>query len=300
MKTKFALWLISFLLKEKRATRKRIENAWSDYLNEPVAFHRNTFTNYKKETEELFGVNIDFDNSTKEYYIQETEELTKSVLQKWLLQTVSASEVLSRKKKLRKRILLETTSGGEEHLEGITEAMEHNKCIDLVYQAFWDEPHTRCVAPYFIKLFKRRWYLIGKRTDTQEIRVYAFDRIKSIKVSDNKFSIPQNLDAETCFMEYYGIILMPLKTEIIRLRLTAEQGMYLLTNPLHHTQHLISQNEHYMEFELYLKPCYDFIQELLSYGSDLEVLAPDTLKKEMKKHTAAMYRLYTPKKRNNG
>lgn len=300
MKTKFALWLVSFLMKEERATRKRIEDAWSDYINEPVTFHRNTFSNYRRETEDLFGVNIDFDHRTKEYSIQDAEELKRNVLQKWLLQTVSASEILSRKKKLRKRISLETTSGGEEHLERITRAMETNRCIHLVYQAFWDEPHTRHVAPYFIKLFKRRWYLIGRRMDIQKIRVYAFDRIKSIEISERKFSMPRKLDVETCFMEYYGIILNPIKTETIRLRLTAEQGMYLLTNRLHHTQRLIFQDDHYMEFELYLKPCYDFIQELLSYGSDLEVLAPETLKKEMKRHTAAMYRLYKSKKRNNG
>lgn len=37
-----------------------------------------------------------------------------------------------------------------------------------------------------------------------------------------------------------------------------------------------------MEFELYLKPCYDFVQELLSYGSELEVLAPESLRCEIK------------------
>lgn len=295
MKTKFALWLIYFLVKEKRATRERIEEAWSDYINEPVRFHRNTFANYRREAEELFGVLVDFDNRTKEYFIRDAEDLLHNAMQKWLLQSVSASEVLSRKRKLRKRISLETTSGGEEFLECITRAMEENRCVNIMYQPFWNEPKPRCVAPYFIKLFKHRWYLIGMNMDKQEMRIYGFDRIKSVEISDRKFIMPEDADAETCFMDYYGIMLQPKKTEIIRLRLTAEQGMYLRTNPLHHTQNIVHEDADYMEFELYLKPCYDFVQELLSYGSELEVLAPESLRCEIKKYVEEMNELYTPK-----
>lgn len=295
MKTKFALWLIPFLLRERRATRERIEAAWENYLNEPILFHRNTFANYRREAEELFGVVIDFDNRTKEYFIKDAEDLLHNAMQKWLFQSVSASEVLSRKKKLRKRISLETTSGGEEFLEPITKAMENNRCINIVYQSFWDEPKPRYIAPYFIKLFKHRWYLIGINMDKQEMRIYGFDRIKSVEISDRKFTMPKDIDVEDCFMDYYGIMLQPKKTETIHLRFTAEQGMYLLTNPLHYTQKLIYQDTDYMEFEVYLKPCYDFVQELLSYGSELEVLAPESLRHEIKKYVEEMYELYNPK-----
>lgn len=96
----------------RTSDKGKIEAEWENYLNEPVSFHRNTFANYRRKAEELFGVLIGFDHKTKEYFIKDQEDLLHNVPQKWILQTVSASEVLSWKKKLRKRISLETTSGG--------------------------------------------------------------------------------------------------------------------------------------------------------------------------------------------
>ena len=50
-----------------------------------------------------------------------------------------------------------------------------------------------------------------------------------------------------------------------------------------------------MTFELYLRPCYDFVQELLSYGSELEVISPESLRKEVNQYTVEMSEIYNPK-----
>ena len=47
-----------------------------------------------------------------------------------------------------------------------------------------------------------------------------------------------------------------------------------------------------MTFELYLKPCYDFVQELLSCGSELEVLSPKSLRDEIKRYAEEMCEIY--------
>lgn len=45
-------------------------------------------------------------------------------------------------------------------------------------------------------------------------------------------------------------------------------------------------------FEYYLKPTYDFIQELLSHGSDVEVIHPQSLRQQMKGWINNMAELY--------
>ena len=50
-----------------------------------------------------------------------------------------------------------------------------------------------------------------------------------------------------------------------------------------------------MTFELYLKPCYDFVKELLSCGSELEVITPQLLRKEIKQYTEEMCEICNPK-----
>ena len=295
MKTEFAIWMVSYLLRKGHDTQENIINEWSKHINEDVEIHRNTFGNYKRKAEELFGTGILYNAVTKEYYIEDKNLINHNAMYKWLLQSVSASNVISRRTKLKERIMLETSSGGEEFIESITEAMEKGVCIELVYEAFWDEPKERTIEPYYIKLFKRRWYLIGKRRDTGEFRTYCFDRIKSVSLSDIKFKFKKEQSAETLFYDYYGIIQYPVEKERVVIKVTCEHGMYIKTLPLHHSQKLIHQDEDYMTFELYLKPCYDFVKELLSCGSELEVISPESLREEVNKYTKEMCEIYNPK-----
>lgn len=294
MKTEFAIWLVSYLIRRGPDTQENIINEWSKHINEDVEIHRNTFGNYRKKAEELFGTEILYNPGTKEYYIEDKDLITHNAMYRWLLQSVSASNVISRRSRLKDRIMLETSSGGEEFIEPITEAMENGVCIELVYEAFWNEPKEKIVEPYYI-LFKRRWYLIGKRRDKGEFRTYCFDRIKSVSLSDIKFKFRKEQSAETLFYDYYGIIQYPVEKVRVIIKVTCEQGMYIKTLPLHHSQKLIHQDDDYMTFELYLKPCYDFVQELLSCGSELEVISPQSLRKEIKQYTEEMCEIYNPK-----
>lgn len=60
MKTEFAIWLVSYLIRRGPDTQENIINEWSKYINEDVEIHRNTFGNYRKKAEELFGTEISY------------------------------------------------------------------------------------------------------------------------------------------------------------------------------------------------------------------------------------------------
>lgn len=49
MKTEFAIWLVSYLIRRGPDTQENIINEWSKYINEDVEIHRNTFGNYRKK-----------------------------------------------------------------------------------------------------------------------------------------------------------------------------------------------------------------------------------------------------------
>ena len=86
----------------------------------------------------------------------------------------------------------------------------------------------------------------------------------------------------------------PARKERVIIKVGCEQGMYIKTLPLHHSQKLIHQDDDYMTFELYLKPCYDFVQELLSCGSELEVISPQSLREEVNRYVVEMCEIYNP------
>jgi len=51
---------------------------------------------------------------------------------------------------------------------------------------------------------------------------------------------------------------------------------------LHHSQQEIETNENYSIFKFVIKPTFDFRQELLSMGEDVEVISPLLFREEMK------------------
>ena len=293
MKNKISIWLVSLLLRRKRITLKEIRKAWEEYNDEyGIELHRNTFMKYKRLAEEIFDINIECDRCTNEYYIDAPEKINHSPLNQWLIRTTTSSDVISRRRKLDDRIVLEMTFGGEEHLDVLTEAMMKNKCVSIVYHSYWGEATTFTVEPYFIKLFKQRWYLIGFCREREGVRIYSFDRMDSAELSTEGFKMYPEHTPQVMFNDTYGIINDDIQVVNIILKFNLKQGNYIRTRPLHHSQELVSQDENSMIYRLKLRPTLDFVQELLSYGSTLQVLAPDSLVKEMRKTASELCALY--------
>jgi predicted DNA-binding transcriptional regulator YafY len=82
------------------------------------------------------------------------------------------------------------------------------------------------------------------------------------------------------------------KAQRIVIRANAPYMNYVRTLPLHHSQKEIKTTDQYADFEFYLKPTFDFRQELLAQGHDVEVLLPAQLREEMKEMLEKMLGRY--------
>ena len=152
------------------------------------------------------------------------------------------------------------------------------------YQSFWYEnghvSHFFNVEPYALKVFKRRWYLLGKYGNNP-LRIYALDRMLDIDIEFNKFEMPKDFCAEEFFSTCFGIIVGDEEPQPIQLKVDAFQANYLRSLPLHHSQKVVEQTKEYTIFSYFLRITYDFKQELLALGDTTEVLYPKALRKEM-------------------
>ena len=85
------------------------------------------------------------------------------------------------------------------------------------------------------------------------------------------------------FYDNYGVIFDPkLRAQRIVVRAYYPYAHYLRTLPLHHSQKELTDTPQYADFEFYLCPTFDYKQELLAQGKDVEVLQPASLREEMK------------------
>ena len=72
----------------------------------------------------------------------------------------------------------------------------------------------------------------------------------------------------------------------------AWQANYLRALALHHSQKEEERNDTYSVFSVYLKPTFDFRQEILWMGDSVEVLSPASLRETIKTVHAKSLKLY--------
>ena len=279
------VWLVETLYRAKRITLKEINRRWLETdLSEGLEIPRRTFHSWKNAVEEMFGLVIMCDKSDGDrYYIENREVLEDDGLQRWLLNTMSASNTLLDNKSLSDRILLESIPSGQTFLEVVLKAMKQGKVLEITYKSYWREHESSFrVAPYCVKLFRQRWYLVGNSVNEGKIRIYSLDRFLEAKLTDEPFEYPKDFSPEVYFEGCFGIIReesCPLET--VKLKVSPNQANYLRSLPMHHTQKELVQTADYSIFSVEVRPSFDFRQELLWNGDALEVLEPLWLRKEM-------------------
>jgi predicted DNA-binding transcriptional regulator YafY len=154
-------------------------------------------------------------------------------------------------------------------------------------------PYSVEIYPYCIKIFKQRWYVIAYNPYKKRILIYALDRIKNISITDNRYRPPADFDGESFFADCFGIVAGDGKVaEEVRIKVYKIQDRYIRALPLHHSQKEIENTSGYTVFSYHIRPTFDFRQELLSHGSDVEVLEPEWFRDEIAKIISEQYTAY--------
>ncbi len=170
---------------------------------------------------------------------------------------------------------------GSQHLSGIINAILQKKVLRIYYKPFYeDKPYFINVHPYLIKEYKYRWYLIGLNDLKNELRTYALDRIWEIEEIDEDY-IPPSFNPADYFRNSFGVIAPTGEPPKIILELSRHQAQYIITQPLHHSQVLEAEKDQSIFFSLRLHPTIEFIQWILSMGSEILVHEPASLRKKV-------------------
>ena len=291
------VWLVDLIYRKKNITFEEINEQWQksslnyEYDDLPLR----TFHNHRKAIEQMFDINIECDKRNGySYYIENSEDMGRGGVRSWLLNTFAINNLINESHKLKHRILFEKIPGGQEYLTTIIEAMRDNLSLMITYQAFWqDNPATFEIRPYFIRVFKQRWYLIAFNPYREKIQTYALDRIRDMSITDNRFTLPVDVDFESYYDDCFGIITdEDISTEKVLIKVRNYQAAYIKALPLHGSQKVVKSDADYTLFEYFIKPTYDFRQEILSHGADVEVLQPEWFREKFKEIAGELNEIY--------
>lgn len=297
------VWLVDTINKAKKITFEEINKKWMDEEQgydektktvKPLPIR--TFHKWRAAIEEMFGLVIENENCGQyRYYIQNADELKNGSMRSWLFNTLTVSNLIMESVSIKDKILFEEIPDGEQFLPMILEALKKNEVLEMTYQSYkYDKSFTFKIEPYCLKAFKQRWYLVGRSPYYNKIMIYALDnRFKDLKPANEFFDYPKDFNGEDYFDDCFGIIAdQDVKVETVKLKVSATQANYLRSLTLHQTQREIKRTDEYSIFALRLRPTFDFQQEILSMGSDVEVLAPDWFREDTAERVKAMWDKY--------
>lgn len=294
------VWVIDTIYRAKKISFKELNERWlSADIGRGVEIPKRTFDNWRYVIWDMFGIDIVNEGRGEyRYYISNEEDISRNGLRSWLYSTFCVSNVLANSQSIKDRILLEYVPSGQEYLQTIIEAMKENRVLNVTYHSYWkDEENNFDVQPYCVKLFRQRWYMVGRSTYTYYYekgpRIYSLDRILSLHAKEETFVLPKDWNAKDFFGGCFGIIAdQSIQIQQVKLKVSSGQANYIRGLPLHESQEEVERNEEYSIFTYRLRPTFDFQQEILWNGEDVEVLEPQWLREEIAGKTERMWNKY--------
>ena len=307
------IWILSELYQNpKGLTYKEFAERWERSSQNVLgtSLPKRTFADCLRAIEETFDIDISSDaRNSYRYRIVQRDWLENDRVKDWLLSAFAVNGLLQDNRGLRERVRFEDIPSGNDYLLEVLKAMRENRVLAMTYQDYFDkEPREILLEPYCVRVFRRRWYVVGmmenepkgeeptELTNQGRIRRYALDRIVTLEQTDATFKMPQDFSVDDYFADAFGIIVEPEEYDVERIRLKISdvnhRRQYLRSLPLHHSQRELERHSDYSVFEVRVAPTYDFVQQILAMGGEVEVLSPDYVREEIKRRIKEMAALY--------
>lgn len=273
------VWIVDTLSRYGKLSRAQLNELWlRSHLSDGKDMPERTFHYYRRSIEQNFHIDIRC-NSRGEYYIDSPDSKRDRAFSNWLIDNYAVGTALQASADLDDRVCVEEVPSAREFLPDVLEALKHNEKILFTYAGFSrSRPEPGILFhPYFLKLYKQRWYMVGLREKSGDIRTYALDRVRELNLSKETFVMPTDNPAADIFESIIGISSSKAGVKTVRLKADRTQAKYFRALPLHHSQ-TEEIHEDYSIFTLQVKLNYELVHEILSCGKALQVLEPPELK----------------------
>lgn len=176
------------------------------------------------------------------------------------------------------------SDGGSEFLSPLLEAIKLKVWVEFEYASFVSgELKPRKVIPLLLKQYANRWYLISFDDSKKDYITYALDRIEDLTVTKTKSVELINFKPDNYFKHSIGITSGNTPPEKIKLRVSAIAAKYLDSLPFHSSQKVTEMGDDFVEFSLFVNVSEELIRAVLSYGGEINVQEPKTLKDELQR-----------------
>lgn len=205
---------------------------------------------------------------------------------------------------------------GRDSLGWFFSAISNKKVVKLVYQKFQSLTSQEIIVyPYMLKQYRDRWYLLATPTLDKKLEFnpnfianFPLDRIVSYEYYEDIPYVDSPVDINDLYDEIIGVTYYwDKEVENIVFAVKNVTVPYIESKPLHGSQTAYKEDEQsrlhekyhgfdeYKFYHMELKQNYELESLLKSFGRDIVVLSPDSLRNKMLqdiKDQLAMYSIY--------
>lgn len=177
-------------------------------------------------------------------------------------------------------------------LDALGDAVLNRSTLDIVYFTLSRSKVTRRrVDPYALWFYDGTFYLIGRCYLKKSVRVFAVDRIRSFEATGAAFSRPAEFDAERFMADSFGVFQgEPVKVKIL---FAPDAAGYVLEKTWHPSQKTAIRKDGSVLFEAKVAGTREIKLWVLRWGAKAQVLAPQSLRQEIRIEAAEMLARYT-------
>lgn len=185
-------------------------------------------------------------------------------------------------------------SGGDA-FQRVAEGLLQHKQIEIVYHAREsNQISQRIVSPQRIVRYRDNWYLDAHCHQRNALRNFAIDRIKQIKLLDIPAQQIDESQLNEHFADAYGIFAGKSDNTAV-LRFTEYRARWVAEEIWHPKQQGRFLEDGRYELSIpYGKP-HELIMDILKYGPDVEVIAPESLRQVVREKLIQAVGLYDKK-----
>ena len=185
---------------------------------------------------------------------------------------------------------------GIKFLKPLYLSIKKKQVLQINFKGFKDDsPIVFEFHPHVLKQYNRRWFVFGLNStqQTKEWSIPLDDRLVNFKTLESTEYVESDMDWDVFFRTMTGVT-RPSNSKIEKVVLHFHNGRenYFKTKPFQADfEEFFEEDKHdQVWFETIINK--ELVQQLLSYGKDVEIIAPKSLKKEMKEHVDSMKKYY--------
>ncbi len=178
-----------------------------------------------------------------------------------------------------------------EIINRVNEAVLQRRWISIDYYSMHRHENSRReVSPYKIWFFDGSFYMIGYCRLRKEVRIFALDRIRKLEITQENFEIPETFDMDGFMKSSFGVFHgEPVQVQV---RFSPDIAGYIAEKVWHDSQTIEFEKDGSILFTAEVAGTDEIKFWILNWGAKAEVLAPESLRDEIRDEARAMLERY--------